>query len=148
MSSPDAVRVYLAVTLAELDRMASLGRIEGPFNAHAITEAVRTEWADSSQEEWEYAALCLAADDCHELWRADDVGRRVVLALDAASVEPVGADDPTLVLVAEGVDWTRVVAVHADLEEADAVTGEDLRWFGTQGGRPAPRDLRFGALPG
>ncbi len=76
--------------------------------------------------------MCLAADDCRELWRGDDVRRRVVLALEVPAAEPVGAEDPTLVVVAGGVEWSRVAAVHADLADSDATAEEDLRWFATQ----------------
>ncbi|GGF56659.1 hypothetical protein GCM10011519_33200 [Marmoricola endophyticus] len=134
-----SVRTYLPTTLRGLAELAASGEV-APTGGHAVTDAVRAEWQDSSEEEWEYEALCLAADDCAALWAEDDERRRVVLAVDvdaaavrlAESGDRTGAGDPTEVVVTRAVPLRDVAAVHADLSEADAERRDDLCWFATQ----------------
>ncbi|RLV49877.1 hypothetical protein D9V37_08295 [Nocardioides mangrovicus] len=118
-------RVYIPLTLAGLADLQASGTLAPPLRAHAVTDAVREEWAGASEEEWEYEALNLAADDCPP-------GRRVVVAADVSVVRPDDPEDPTLVVVEHEVPLRRVAAVHADLTEVDATQEEDLRWFATQ----------------
>lgn len=128
-------RIYVPTTLASLAEVLRSGELAAPVHAHAVTDAVRAEWADSSEEEWEYEALCLAADDCADLWGPDDVRRRVVLAADVPDAERADPDnpgDPTAVVVDQPVPMRRIAAAHADLTVDDAVADEDLRWFATQ----------------
>ena len=130
------IRAYVPTTLGGLREVVASGQLAAPVAAHAVTDAVRAEWRESSEEEWEYEALCLAADDCAELWAEHDVRRRVVLALDLddADVEPISDDrsDPTQVRLLASVPLRRVAAIHADLSEADAARQDDLCWFATQ----------------
>lgn len=130
------IRAYVPTTMRGLAALSAFGEIAAVPLAHAVTDAVRAEWRESSEEEWEYEALCLAADDCAEAWTADDVRRRVVLAvdLDDADVERAGGDDPdpTQVRVSGAVPLRRVAAIHADLSVEDAERGDDLCWFATQ----------------
>lgn len=125
------VRVYVPTTLAGLAALVDAGELPGPFVAHAVTDAVRAEWADSSEEEWEYEALCLAADDCADLWEEvpAERRRRVVVALDVPAATTADDDDPTLVRVTDAAPLRWVAAVHADLSAADAAADDDLCWF-------------------
>ena len=116
-----SVRVYVASTLAGLRSVVqSDGVGPSPFLAHAVTDAVRAELADGDDEEREYAASTAAAQSAVELMLEDDVPRRVVIAVDVASVRRVGSDDPTLVEVDEVVPMRRVAAVLADDEAAES----------------------------
>jgi hypothetical protein len=128
-------RIYVPTTLARLAAVVESGEIPAPVHAHAVTDAVRAEWAESSEEEWEYEVLGLAADDCADLWGPDDVRRRVVLAADVSDAERADPDnpgDPTAVIVDHAVPVRRIAAAHADLTTDDAEADDDLRWFASQ----------------
>jgi hypothetical protein len=123
-----SVRVYLATSFAGLRSVVrSDGVGPSPFLAHAVTDAVRDELSDGGDEEWEYAASTAAAQSAVGLLLEDDVPRRVVVALDVASVRRVGSDDPTLVEVDEVVPMRRVAAVLADdaTAEGDVAAARD-----------------------
>lgn len=127
MSTP--VRVYLPITLEDLAEVAARGRTTAGLRGHAVTDGVRREWADSDEEQQEYEALCLAADDAKELWTATGVRRRVVLAVDAMATALDDPADPSVVLVEHEVPLRRIAAVHADTDPADAAVDADLCWF-------------------
>lgn len=113
-------RVYVPTTMRGLRAVVSSDGIgPAPFAAHAVTDAVRTELADGSDEEWEYAAASAAALVSVGLLGDDDPPRRVVVAVDVPSVRAVASDDPTLVEVAEAVPLRRVAAVLADSGAAE-----------------------------
>ena len=71
-----SVRVYLPVTSSGLATLVAEGRLDGPFRAHAVTDALRVEWPDGDEEGWEYAALMAAATTSAELRIAGDAPRR------------------------------------------------------------------------
>ncbi|HEY9564227.1 MAG TPA: hypothetical protein VIR30_10695, partial [Nocardioides sp.] len=118
-------------------------RIDGPLRAHAVTEALRVEWPEGDQEEWEYAALAAAADTSWTLRTEADTPRRHVLAVDVAAdaVTPVTADDITAVSLSHDVVWKNIGALHMDTEDLAGAPNHDgghdgydpeLAWFATQ----------------
>jgi len=114
-------RVYLPSTLARLrDLLATREVGPSPLQGHAVTDALRTEYSDGGEEEWEYAALTAAAQDSVGLLDAADVPRRVVVVVDTDGVAPVQGAAPTLVELTGTVPLRRVAAVHVD--DADAET--------------------------
>ncbi|MCW2765677.1 MAG: hypothetical protein JWO11_1636 [Nocardioides sp.] len=124
-------RVYIPVTSSVLARLVAEGRLGGPFRAHAVTDALRADWADGDEESWEYAALMAAAVESVALRSAGDAPRRYVVAADVPSVVPVPGEEPTLVDVAADVPWKNVAAAHVDTSD-DADEDDDLAWFATQ----------------
>ncbi|MCW2794955.1 hypothetical protein [Nocardioides sp.] len=124
-------RVYIPATSALLVRLVAEGRLDGPFRAHAVTDELRSDWADGDEESWEYAALMAAAAGSVALRSGGDAPRRCVIAADVPSVVPVAGDDPTLVEVTADVPWKNVAAAHVDLVD-DADEDDDLAWFATQ----------------
>jgi hypothetical protein len=114
-----ATRVYVPSTLTLLQDVVLSGGVGPvPLRGHAVTEALRAQQPDASEEEWEYAASSAAAESALALLRGDDAARRVVLAVDCDAVRPVDEDDPTLVEVDEPVPLRRVGAVLVDGEDA------------------------------
>ena len=63
--------------------------------------------------------MTAAAVDSIGLLTEEDPPRRVVIALDAATVLPVEGAEPTLVEVSEAVPLRDVAAVHVDSAEAE-----------------------------
>jgi uncharacterized protein DUF6912 len=133
-----STRIYLPLTSSRLAALVADGRLDGPFRAHAVTDALRTGWPDGDEEAWEYAALMAAAATSAGLRRAGDAPRRYVLAVDVRTVVPVPGDDPTVVDVPDDVPLRNVAAAHVDTEDG-ADEDEDLAWFATQ---------EIGHLPG
>ena len=130
-----SVRVYVPLTSTGLAALVAEGRIPGPFRAHAVTEALRVEWADGDEEGWEYAALMAAAGTSAQLRDSGDAPRRYVVAADVPDVVPVPGDDPTLVDVAADVPWKNVASAHVDTTdwgEHGADEDDELAWFATQ----------------
>lgn len=147
-------RVYLPSSIALLrDLLVSGGLGPAPLVAHAVTGPLRAVCADAGDEELEYAALTAAAQDSVALLTSDDPARRVVVVAEVETVLPAEGGEPTLVEVGEVVPLRRVVAVHADSEEAaadvaaarDGLEGDDaalelldrcldheLGWYATQ----------------
>lgn len=114
-------RVYLPSSIALLrDLLVSGGLGPAPLVAHAVTAPLRAVCADAGDEELEYAALTAAAQDSVALLTSDDPARRVVVVAEVETVLPAEGGEPTLVEVGEVVPLRRVVAVHADSEEAAA----------------------------
>jgi hypothetical protein len=126
-----SVRVYLPVTSTQLAALVAEGRLPGPVRAHAVTPALRDAWPEADEESWEYAALMAAAATSAASRGPGDRRRRMVVAADVASVEPVDDEDVTLVEVAADVAWRDVAAAHVDTAD-DAGDDEDLAWFATQ----------------
>ncbi len=127
-------RIYVPLTSTQLARLVAEGRLDGPLRAHAVTDALRAEWADGDEESWEYAALMAAAATSDRLRSTADAPRRFVVAADVPSVVPVPGEDPTLVDVAADVPWKNVAAAHVDTHDRDegADEDDDLAWFATQ----------------
>jgi hypothetical protein len=128
-----------------------------PVLAHAVTEALRAAFPDAGEEEWEYAALTAAAQDSLALIAEDGDPRRVVVVAEADSVVPVPGAEGSQVELDQVVPLRKVVAVHADSDDAtedvaaaraswpDAEAGDatalatvercldhELGWFATQ----------------
>jgi hypothetical protein len=124
------VRVYLPATLDLLGEYVAAGGVgPAPVPGHAVTAALREEWPDGTEEEWEYAALAAAADAAADL--LEEPGRRVVLAADVPTAHET---DGTEVEVPDAFGMRLVAAVHADPEDVDPRAGDlpDLGWYATQ----------------
>jgi hypothetical protein len=124
-------RVYIPLTSSGLAALVADGRLAGPFRAHAVTDALRVDWADGDEESWEYAALMAAAATSASLRGSGDAPRRYVLAADVPSHVPVPGEDPTLVDVGADVPWKNIASAHVDTTD-DAAEDDDLAWFATQ----------------
>ena len=133
------VRVYLPSTYARLREALATGTIgPAPLLAHAVTDALRAEYADGGEEEWEYAAMTAAAQDSVGLLDEQDPPRRLVVALDTEAVFPVDRLGPTVVELPERVPVRAIAAVHVDDEDAEsAVIAARGAWSAAQGGDPA-----------
>ena len=127
-----STRVWVPATTALLATWAAAGEVPAG-HGHAVTSALRQEWPDAGDEEWEYVVLLAAADEAATL--LDAPGRRVVVvveARDVAELEGTGAS------FADPVPWRRVVAVHADPVGARVAPGasaedeDDLGWYAVQ----------------
>ncbi|MEO5653107.1 MAG: hypothetical protein ABIN79_11845 [Marmoricola sp.] len=127
------MRVYLPTSLEALaTHLADGGIGPSPLHGHAVTEWLRAEWPDGSEDEWEYAVLMAAADDSRAWLPADARPRRVVLV---AEVEGLTEDrDSTGVVLDSAVPLRLLLAVHADTEDLDpaALDPGDLGWFAVQ----------------
>lgn len=129
-----SIRVYVPTGLRGLERCLRDGGIApSPVHAHAVTEWLRDEWPEASEEEWEYAVLLAAAEDSAAALVPQDRPRRVVLV---AEVERVTEDrGSTRVEVDTAIAMRLVRAVHADTDDVDPAVAEtmgDLAWFATQ----------------
>jgi hypothetical protein len=114
-------RVYVPSTISRLREAVgtrSLG--PAPLVAHAVTDAVRVELADASEEEWEYAASAAASLASVALLRDDEPPRRVVLAIDVRRTGAApDADDPTAVTVQDEPAFSALAAVLLDGSDAE-----------------------------
>ncbi len=126
-----SVRVYVPVTSSSLTALVAEGRLDGPLRAHAVTEALREAWPEADDESWEYAALMAAAGSSAELRGPSDRPRRMVVAADVPSCDPVDGDDPTEVVVPTDLPWRTVAAAHVDTTD-HAAEDDDLAWYATQ----------------
>ena len=116
-----STRVYVPSTWEGLRNLVAADGIgPAPFFAHAVTDALRSEYADGSEEEWEYAAADAASRSSLSLIHDDVHPRRVVVAVDVETLTPVEMEDPTVVEVGEVVPFRRVAAVLVDLEDAES----------------------------
>lgn len=107
----------------------------GPIVAHAVTDALRAEYPDGTVEDWEYVALSAAAYESLALIAADDTMRRVVIAVDSASVIPVERGDLTLVEVDEVISAAKIAAVLVDTEDAEPdVAAAATAWVEAEAG--------------
>jgi hypothetical protein len=86
--------------------------------AHGVTDALRADFPDADDEELEYLAMTAAAQRSVALLDGDGPFARIVLAVDADAVLPVGSEDPTLVRVGRPVPLRDLVSVHVDSEDA------------------------------
>lgn len=131
------LRVYVPSTMAGLrDLVAADGIGPAPFLGHAVTEALRADYDDGGEEEWEYTAALAASGSSLALIGEEGEPRRVVVAVDVDGVSPAGdEDDPTLVEVGEVVPFRRVAAVMVDLESAfDDVRAAATAWAAAEAG--------------
>lgn len=126
------VRVYLPSTLPALAAAVRDG-FAAPLVAHAVTPPLRARFADSDDEELEYAAGDAAATASLRLLAADPSAPpcRVVVAADVPDGSdgpaPDGSgrshDDDTVVHLSASVPWALVASLLVDDrdEAADAV---------------------------
>jgi len=120
-----SIRVYVPSTIHRLQRLLDEGTIgPAPFAAHAVTDAVRRELPDGTEDEWEYAASTAAAQASIRLLDADEPPRRVVVAVDVPTVRAADPEDPTAVEVEQVAPLRRVAAVLADSAEAESAVAE------------------------
>jgi hypothetical protein len=133
-----SVRVYVPCTITLLRGIVTAdGLGPPPFTAHAVTDALRAAYVDGAEEEWEYVVSAAAAQTALELLLESDPPRRVVVAVDVATVRPLDDEDPTLVQVDEPVPLRRVAAVLVDDEDAAAdVRAAVAGLAAAQGGDP------------
>ena len=123
-------RVYLALTPADLDRLAdeeTLGGARRP--AHAVTPAVGTPGLTTDVEELEHLAWLAATEEASGTAPAGT--RRVVAAADVeveAVTHPTAPDVPSRVEVTEPVSRRQVVSFHVD-EEPGGTGTTDLLWY-------------------
>ncbi len=127
------MRVYVGSNLDALSgHLADGGVGPSPLLGHAVTQWLREQWPDASEEEWEYAALMAAADDSLAWLGPDARPRRVVLV---AEVEGLTEDrESTGVQVDSAIPLRLLQAVHADTEDLDPAASDpgDLGWFAVQ----------------
>lgn len=122
-------RIYVPLAPAALRRLVAERSLAPPLHAHSVTERVERTYLGADEEEWEYAALCDAADAAG-LLRESPGARRVVAAAD---VDPgwvelaKDTDTESAVVVAEEVPLRRVVAFHVD--EAGGTDDDELLWY-------------------
>lgn len=141
------VRVYLPVTLAELQHVSPV--VLGPRLGHAVTPALREVWPDEDEEGWEYAAQSAAADGSLLLLAADPGAPplRVVVAADVPDGSVRAPSDPPVPSAVEitcEVGTALMASVHVDepaaaRDVAAAATGDeaaverldehDLLWY-------------------
>ena len=123
-------RVYLALTPADLDRLADEGTLgAAPRPAHAVTPAVGTPGLTTDAEELEHLAWVAATQEAGSTTAAGT--RRVVAAADVeveAVTHPTAPDVPSRVEVTEPVGRRQVVSFHVD-EEPGATGTTDLLWY-------------------
>ena len=114
------IRVYIPTTLSGLAQIVGDGGVgPGPIYVHAVTDAMREEYADGTEEDWEYVAMTAAARGALALLTEDEPPRRVVVVMDIDTVVPLGGGDPTAVAIQEVVSADRIVAVHVDSPDAE-----------------------------
>jgi hypothetical protein len=120
-------RIYVPLGTAAVRRLAAERRLGAPVHAHAVTDRVERSYPGADEEEWEYAALCDAAEAA-ALLRANPMDRRVVVAadVDPSWVSP-GEGPESAVEVAEDVPLQRVVSFHVD--EDGGADDEELLWY-------------------
>ena len=139
------MRVYLPSTLSALSGLAKTGELgPAPLRGYAVTGALRDAYRESDDEELEYFATTLAAEDSFQLVTSASTpgqhARRVVVAADlpdgriTAEAEPLGA-----VTLAGPVPGNAIAAFHVDdpdvaLDPADpeAAADQELLWYAAQ----------------
>lgn len=125
-----SLRVYVPTTPEDLRAHWSEGGV-GLLRAHAVTDALRADWPDGGEEEWEYVALLAAADES----ALDQAGeeqievRRVVIAADADGCTPDPDRGLTAVTLDTAVSVRAWASVHADLAPVPVDSEDDLAWF-------------------
>lgn len=120
-----------------LDLMVSGGVGPVPLVGHAVTATMRSAYADTEVEDLEYLALSQAAQDSVALLGEDDPMRRVVVAVDAEDVLPIGEPEVTVVRVDQVVPLAKVAAVHIDDADAEGAVAEARgSWTAADDGAP------------
>ena len=137
------MRVYLPATpaiLADLARTGELG--PAPLRGYAVTAAVQEEYSESDEEELEYLATSLAADDSFQLVKdlARPAARRVVIAAEVPDAQVKESGEVTGAVVLDlAVALAAVAAFHVDdpdfaLDPADpeGAADQELLWYAAQ----------------
>jgi hypothetical protein len=124
------MRIYLPATMSGLRAALDVGRIPVLSGVgFAVTESLRLEYPDWSEEDLEYLAMQDASRASLRLLAAagpDEPALRVVIAaeVDGAVVTPRPEADRAVVAVRGDVDWTLVAAVHIDGADAGSAVRE------------------------
>ncbi|HEV2639716.1 MAG TPA: hypothetical protein VGX23_31580 [Actinocrinis sp.] len=138
------MRVYLSATFAALADLARTGELgPAPLSGYAVTEALREAFDETDDEELEYFATTLAAEDSFRLVTepsAAGPARRVVVVADlsdgqvAADLDPPGA-----VRLAGPVPRSAIASYHvdepdfaADPKDPEAAADQELLWYAAQ----------------
>ena len=131
-----STRVYVPSSWTGLRGLVTNDGIgPAPFLGHAVTDALRAAYPEGGEEELEFAAMTAAARTSLGLVVEGDPARRVVVAVDAGTVLPVGDDDPTVVEVAEVVPFRDVASVLVDDEGAQGeVAAAVEQWSAAEAG--------------
>jgi hypothetical protein len=124
------VRVYLPATLAGVRRALADGTV--PVRSgygFAVTEPLRLEYPDWSEDDLEYLAMQDASRASLRLLAAADDGDpalRVVIAADVvdSAVTPRPELDRAVISVSDAVHWPAVAAVHVDGADAEPAVRE------------------------
>lgn len=124
-------RIYLPLDTARMRELAetrSLARV--PLGAFAVTGRIERSLPTGDEEEWEYAALCEAAEAA-SAGRGAARTKRVIAAADVDGdwVSEVSEGAAlAAVTVSEPVQLRDIVSFHVD--EAPGADGtEDLLWY-------------------
>lgn len=125
-------RIYVPLGRTQVASLAATRTLSGaPLTAYAVTERLERSHPGRSEEEWEYLALCAAADAAMRL-RERPGDRRVVTAAD---VEPdwvlppgaAGRPAEAAVTVSEPVPLRRIVSFHVDEDQTSQ--DDELLWY-------------------
>lgn len=125
-------RIYLPLDTARMRELAetrSLARV--PLGAFAVTGRLERSLPTGDEEEWEYAAMCEAAEAA-AAGRGAARTKRVIAAADVDGdwVSEAASEGAALaaVTVSEPVQLRDIVSFHVD--EAPGADGtEDLLWY-------------------
>ncbi len=131
------MRVYLPLTLELLRDRIARGVLAPPGAVvFAVTDALREEYPDSDQEEWEYLAMADAARGSLRLLagQSPDSWLRVVVAADTDLVSAHPELDRAAAKLDGPLPWRAAAAVHIDgayaeptvRRAAEAVDAADL----------------------
>lgn len=123
------MRVYAPTTLTGLAEVAASGKLgPDPYEAYAVTPALREWYVAGDLEELEYAAMAEAARASLRILtsEADSPRRRVVIALDVSDAAVTPLSSPLdggahgAVRVTATAQLTDIAAVHVDGDGAVA----------------------------
>jgi len=125
-------RIYLPLDTARMRELAetrSLARV--PLGAFAVTGRLERSLPTGDEEEWEYAALCEAAEAA-AAGRGAARTKRVIAAadVDGDGVSEAASEGAALaaVTLSEPVQLRDIVSFHVD-EVPGADGTEDLLWY-------------------
>jgi hypothetical protein len=124
------MRIYLPATVSRVRRALEVGSITVLAGVgFAVTEPLRLEYPDWSEEDLEYLAMQDASRASLRLIagaQPDEPQLRVVIAaeVDPVAVTPRPEADRAVVAVRGVVDWSLVAAVHVDGADAAAAVRE------------------------
>ena len=121
------MRIYLPSTLSRVRQAMTAGSVSVLSGVgFAVTDPLRLEYPDWSDEDLEYLALQDASRASLRLLAAADADEpplRVVIAaeVDGAAVTPRPEADRAVVAVRGAVEWSQLAAVHVDGADAAPV---------------------------